>query len=153
MCDLFPVQAMQLACEKHVSCKFYMIPSYTPHWHKCAIWTTLGMVQWRQCCVIERGEYMLELEHRSFSHRLVEGYLVIQEVNIRKNRALKKKPTHCVLVQQLFCGVQTTYLKMENISTTFKTCMIVVPHLWHELLLMKNILIVRKGLLSGSTTA
>lgn len=72
---------------------------------------------------------MLELEHRSFSHRLVEGYLVIQEVNIRKNRALKKKPTHCVLVQQLFCGVQTTYLKMENISTTFKTCMIVVPHL------------------------
>lgn len=74
--------------------------------------------------LIEREIYMLELEHRSFSHSLVEGDLVIQAVHIRKNRALKTKnkanqtkKTH-MLVQQLFCGVQITYLKMENINTT-----------------------------------
>lgn len=45
---------------------------------------------------------MLELEHRSFSHRLVEGYLVIQEVNIRKNRALKKNQPTVYLYNNCF---------------------------------------------------
>lgn len=57
------------------------------HW----VWFSEGSA----VVLIERGEYILELEHRSFSHRLVEGYLVIQEVNIRKNRGLKKTNPQC----------------------------------------------------------
>lgn len=87
--------------------------------------------------LIERGKYTLELEHRSFSPSLVEGYLVIQAVHIRKNRALKnknkkikqqKKIPHTCTTTVLW-GSGNLFKDGKHKYNSFKTCMIAVARL------------------------